>query len=484
MSLDDEPILKRIEGKLPNNLRLISFNVNGINTLFNYHPWNKINNDLNKLFTTLDGDIITLQELKLTNSSLSSNCKYLGHLRNYKSFITLPKIRKGYSGVGVFVRIPDESESEEIKSLLVVTKVEEGITGWLTSPETNMPYRDSSCHIGGYASIKKSEGLILDQEGRCILVELANDVVIISVYCPANSMQTPEGELFRILFLTCLFTRCGNLHAIGKKVILMGDINIALNLIDSHDEIQSKLLARSIKKSGPDSNFEIINYEECMNFKKSTKARKMLNDIVHCQINKPRGVDTLTLDSQFFYDTTRQAQGRKLNMYTVWNTMTDTRSRNCGSRIDLILATKELSSKVTQSNIWPYILGSDHCPLFTDFEMTKNVIAEVIAPKKLLFEAKYFYKLVKDKDVMGMLFRKPTIIVKEDKQSIESGQDKIVTVPITNKVIQSVRTINHKEIPNTQKITKPKLVYQSRKVKKVTKIDEIGQKSINSFFKN
>lgn len=462
----NEPILKQIDDKLPNKLRVLTFNINGINTLFNYYPWNKFNQDLNQVFLSLNVDIVSLQELKLTTSTLSTSCKYLGHLANYKSFISLPKFRKGYSGVGVFVRIPHKDESPQIKSLLSVVKVEDGLTGWLTCPQSGTCYRDSPAGIGGYTNIDETDGLLLDEEGRCVIVELANKTVVISVYCPANSMQTEQGELFRQKFLLHLFQRSKNLHDLGKKVILMGDINVSLDLIDNYEEIQTRLQARLIT-SGLDNNFEIINYEECIRFKSSTKPRKLLNDVVVPQIHSPQDLNLEPLASQFLYDTTRQIQGRKLNMFTVWNTMKDLRTSNIGSRIDLILVTKNISAKVTKANIWPYLLGSDHCPVFTDFEV-EDVIAPSITTTKLLFEAKYYYKLIKDKDVMGMFSA-----LQKSKSSTKNDTIKVEELP-------EIKL--SKAITNPQdKVTKPKLVYKSRKVKKV---DLSGQQSINNFFKN
>lgn len=49
--------------------------------------------------------------------------------------------------------------------------------------------------------------------------------------------------------------------------------------------------------------------------------------------------------------------------YTWWSYFANARSRNIGWRIDYILVSGVLKSKVTESNIHPLILGSDHCPV-------------------------------------------------------------------------------------------------------------------------
>lgn len=483
----NEPILNKLDEKHANNLRLVTFNINGINTLFNYYPWNKFNQDLNQVFLSLKGDIITLQELKLTNNSLSTNFKSLGHLSDFKSFISLPKYKKGYSGVGVFIRVPKDEESPQVKYLLSVMKAEDGITGWLNSPESQSCYREDTKNcIGGYPMIEKSEGLLLDQEGRCVVVELANNMVVISVYCPANSMQTAEGELFRINFLINLFKRAKNLYDMHKQVVLMGDININLDLIDNYEEIQARLQARLVRLTTAGESFEIVNYEECINFKSSTKARRLLNDIVVSQVNLPHEFKSSVLPSQFLYDSTRQIQGRKLNMFTVWNTMKNLRNSNIGSRIDLILVTKSLLSRVTKADIWPFLLGSDHCPVFTDIELTENYASDVTTPTKLLFEAKYFYKLIKDKDIMGMFFapkKSKEILVTEVDNSIKNlDNEKLKNKAEIDKLTDDTDIIDVKiDSISQNKINKPKLVYKSRKIKRV---DTADQQSIQNYFKN
>ena len=50
-------------------------------------------------------------------------------------------------------------------------------------------------------------------------------------------------------------------------------------------------------------------------------------------------------EEPFLYDTTRLVQGRRMKMYTVWNTLTNARQINHGSRIDLILLVMKNGTK-------------------------------------------------------------------------------------------------------------------------------------------
>jgi exodeoxyribonuclease-3 len=49
--------------------------------------------------------------------------------------------------------------------------------------------------------------------------------------------------------------------------------------------------------------------------------------------------------------------------YTWWSHFANARARNVGWRIDYILVSNELESKVESAEIHPKVLGSDHCPV-------------------------------------------------------------------------------------------------------------------------
>ncbi|EMG49808.1 hypothetical protein G210_5368 [Candida maltosa Xu316] len=395
-------ITPKANGK--STIRYVTFNVNGVKTIFNYHPWNQFNQDYNALFNSLDADIITLQELKLTETSLKQN-KNIAHLADYKSLISIPTTKKGYSGVGLFIRNSSPN--------LTVIKAEEGITGWLKS-KTNgdkVPYRQLKDNIGGYTDFDQESGEVLDAEGRCVVVELANGTVIFAVYCPANSQKTYDGELFRLTFMKLLLERCINLKKLGKKIVVLGDININLDLIDNAEGIELGVKDNLVRRAPDGQIFETINYEECVRFKNSSDARILLNKYVYRTLWQDLVTDGDDKgDRQFLYDTTRYVQGRRMKMYTVWNTLTNSRQTNYGSRIDLILFSDTTMLKnVSNADIWPFILGSDHCPVFTDVEITEPVSSvDVVEPPKLNLEAKYHFKLDKERDITSMFGMKPS----------------------------------------------------------------------------
>jgi AP endonuclease 2 len=119
---------------------------------------------------------------------------------------------------------------------LVCLKAEEGLTGHLKSP-SGVAFQDlpDDEKIGGYpTSLSVPEALDLDSEGRTVMVELES-FVFISVYCPAVTIA--EREVYRQKFLSVLEERIRNLIALGKSVVLAGDINICRAPIDTADPI-------------------------------------------------------------------------------------------------------------------------------------------------------------------------------------------------------------------------------------------------------
>lgn len=393
-------------------LRLVSFNVNGVKTLKNYYPWNE-RPGYDEALTFMKADIITFQELKLQRNDIDTS---IANPTDYLSFITIPQKRKGYSGVGIFVRKPTSDCSDIMRKALTVEKVEEGITGYLHLKKAQKSYRDcidderyKDLCIGGYPDLDNSvEGRHIDSEGRCILIEVGIGLVIIAVYCPANSGSTEEGEEFRLSFLQCLFERARNLLALGKQVVILGDINVSPDLIDSDESISDGLTAGKIKKPYDPANFEKENKDQVTAFKTSTKARKLLNAYLY----DTSGMDARH-DGKVLHDVTREIQGRKLKMYSVWNTQKNNRPMNIGSRIDLFLVTTDIARSALQSDIWPFLYGSDHCPIFCDFDLSNQHLSPLIEQSHYNsrcsckhLQAKHYYCLGNDRSIASF-FKKP-----------------------------------------------------------------------------
>lgn len=399
-SLKTREPLSKIPAKTPTDVRYVTFNVNGINTLFNYHPWNQLQGSVDAFLAAFDADIFSLQELKARLDAFPQ----LGLTEKYKAFVLVPKSKKGYSGVGLYVRIPAPDDPRG--AALTVVKAEEGVTGRLRSTRDGPPYCNLESAIGGYLStedlsemdLTEDDLVALDSEGRCVVVELANNTVVFSLYCPANSLGSEEGQAFRLRFLEVLFERASKLKALGKAVVIMGDMNVSPDLIDSaegiNELIKQKVVTNNLRDGGLE--FEAKNTAACLAFRHSTEHRILFHRYAH-----PSFDGAPKLPTQFLHDSTRLHQGRKLALYTVWNTQTNARQSNYGSRIDLILLSSDLDAAlVSQSGHLPFLFGSDHCPVFTDLRAKAE--PHTFGTTKLAFEAKNFYKLVKHRDISAL----------------------------------------------------------------------------------
>jgi exodeoxyribonuclease-3 len=64
-----------------------------------------------------------------------------------------------------------------------------------------------------------------------------------------------------------------------------------------------------------------------------------------------------------FVDTYRSKYPEKSDAFTWWTHWANSRARNVGWRIDYWLANQDIAKHVTNAQIHPEIMGSDHCPI-------------------------------------------------------------------------------------------------------------------------
>lgn len=226
-------------------------------------------------------------------------------------------------------------------------RAEEGITGVLCPPKSSTKFRDlpADQQIGGYPRedqiIGPVDEVMLDSEGRTVILEFPA-FVLIGVYVPATRDDTRTD--FRIGFLTALDARIRNLVAMGKQVILAGDLNIIRSDIDTAG------LAEQLRKEG-------MTLDEFM----STPSRRLFNQLVfEGQVvgDKDEG-----REEPVMWDITRCFHPDRAGMYTCWETKKNARPGNFGSRIDYILCTAGIKSWFEDANIQEGLIGSDHCPV-------------------------------------------------------------------------------------------------------------------------
>lgn len=163
-----------------------------------------------------------------------------------------------------------------------------------------------------------------DREGRFLALQF-KDFLLTNVYFPNGSGKDGDNSRvpYKLEFYDALFDFLAKFD--GPQFV-MGDFNTAHKDID---------LARP-KENANTSGFLPVERE-------------------HFSTVLNRG----------YVDTFRHFN-QEPHQYTWWNMRFRGRERNIGWRIDGVLANKTALPFVTNSFIWPEILGSDHCPVGVD----------------------------------------------------------------------------------------------------------------------
>ncbi|KAF1796094.1 GRF-type zinc finger transcription factor [Mucor lusitanicus] len=295
-------------------MRVLTWNVNGLATTLQYHPWSETKS-YKVLLDALDSDIICFQEVKCQRSKLS---REMALVPGYHAYFSFSKVKLGYSGVAVYVK---DTAKQPIRTY-------EGITGVLDAADDDFEYDLST------------PAKLLDDEGRCIILDFGF-FVLLNIYFPNDSNESRID--FKMDYHHCVQQRIESFLDKGKQVLLVGDINAVHEEIDHCDAKQSM------------KDHDITDF-------KDLPHRRWLDNMID-----PKGP---------LIDMTRLYHPDRLKMYTCWNTRLNARPGNFGTRIDYILASKGLKPWFKYSDIQPDILGSDHCPVYADFLPINQAVAD------------------------------------------------------------------------------------------------------------
>jgi exodeoxyribonuclease III len=162
-----------------------------------------------------------------------------------------------------------------------------------------------------------------DAEGRVITAVFKN-FTIVNAYFPSGT-SGQERQDYKMVWLTEFKSYIKELQKTHKKVVVVGDYNIAHTEIDIHDPKGNK------NSSGflPDERAWLTNW---------------FNDGM---------IDTLRHITQ------------APQLYSWWSQrFPSVRLQNKGWRIDYISVSKTLKAKIKDAGIWPNAKHSDHCPVW------------------------------------------------------------------------------------------------------------------------
>ncbi|KAI1427277.1 DNA lyase [Xylaria sp. FL1777] len=337
-------------------LRITSWNVNGIRNPFGYQPWRE-KKTFDAMFDILGADIVVMQETKIQRKDLQDDMVLVP---GWDVFFSLPRHKKGYAGVAIYTR----------NSVCAPIRAEEGIVGVLCPPNSTTQFRDlpKDQQIGGYPQPGQLQlngnvdALTLDSEGRCVILEFPA-FVLIGTYCPANRDESRDD--FRLGYLEALDIRVRNLVAMGKRVVVTGDLNVVRDAMDT-----ANLLERLRKESMIMADFF------------SAPSRRVFNQLLfEGNVVGPRDEDR---ENPVLWDLCRLSHPNREGMFTCWDTKKNTRPGNFGSRIDYVLCSDDMKSWFIDANIQEGLMGSDHCPVFAVLNDTVQIDGEEVFIKDIM----------------------------------------------------------------------------------------------------
>lgn len=287
------------------------------------------------MFDILEADIVVMQETKIQRKDLQDDMVLVP---GWDVYFSLPKHKKGYSGVAIYTR----------NAVCAPIRAEEGILGVLCPPNSSTPFCElpEEKQIGGYPRPDQLAGIIdadtLDSEGRCVILEFPA-FVLIGTYSPAARDDSRDD--FRLGYLEALDARVRNLVAMGKRVVLTGDLNVIRTGIDTAN------IGERLRKEG-------VSVENFL----STPCRRIFNQMLF--EGSVYGEKDESREAPVLWDMGRLFNPSRQGMFTCWDTKKNTRPGNFGSRIDYVLCSDNMKDWATDSNIQEGLMGSDHCPVY------------------------------------------------------------------------------------------------------------------------
>nr|XP_043618416.1 DNA-(apurinic or apyrimidinic site) endonuclease 2 [Erigeron canadensis] len=305
-------------------MKIATYNVNGLRPRIAQYG------SLRKLLDSLDSDIICIQETKLSRQELRADVVTAD---GYESFLSctrsIEKGRTGYSGVATFCKVQSAFSTTEVALPL---DAEEGFTGVLeNSKGFGIRKHGSVAAVEGLEGFDRDELVRIDSEGRCVITDHGH-FVLFNIYGPRAAHDDAERIEFKLSFFKILQKRWEALMLKERRIIVVGDLNIAPSSIDRCD-------------AGPD--FE------------NNEFRSWFRSL-------------LVGNGGFFYDVFRTKHPERTEAYTCWSTNTGGEIFNFGSRIDHILSAGSCLHE--SKNLEGHDFVSCHvndCDILTQFKRCK-----------------------------------------------------------------------------------------------------------------
>ena len=167
-----------------------------------------------------------------------------------------------------------------------------------------------------------------DKEGRIIIADY-EDFVLFNIYYP-NGRSSEERLKYKMEFYDAFLEFVDKMKQEGRSIVVCGDMNTA------HKEID---LAR------PKANETTSGF--------LPQERAWMDKFI----------------SHGYVDIFREFN-KSPEQYTYWDQMTKARERNVGWRIDYFFVDEKFTKRVSAAYILPEVMGSDHCPVGIEIDLT------------------------------------------------------------------------------------------------------------------
>jgi len=165
-----------------------------------------------------------------------------------------------------------------------------------------------------------------DQEGRVIRADFS-DFSVMCVYMPSGTSGDIR-QAFKYEWLDFFYDYANELKASHTNLVICGDYNIAHTAMDIHNPVSNK-------------NSSGFLPEE----------RAWLSKFIE----------------NGFIDTFRKFNDQP-HEYSWWSYRANARANNKGWRIDYLMATEEMRSRLTNASILQAVKHSDHCPISLEID--------------------------------------------------------------------------------------------------------------------
>lgn len=180
-----------------------------------------------------------------------------------------------------------------------------------------------------FLDTKKLENIDFDDEGRTLIHD-AGAFYLLNCYFP-NGQRDHNRVPFKLDYCRAIEEKIKLLKK-KKPVIITGDFNTAHHPIDL---------------ANPKANKDTTGF--------LPHERAWVDDFIKLGM----------------VDIFRHFSPDKAGAYTWWSNRPGCRARNVGWRIDYFFVTQDLLPAITKAEIYGDVMGSDHCPIGIELDLTK-----------------------------------------------------------------------------------------------------------------